>query len=115
MFVRFFLGTGGFQHHNLVYTHTTKLGDILRSCLKVEYTIMPGIPICLLQKDKPEQKEKAEKKKPEVKKEAEPAGDKKEKKSLSGGVSIEDTKVGNGPVAKPGKTVMVSINLCELS
>ncbi|CAG9790999.1 unnamed protein product [Diatraea saccharalis] len=57
-------------------------------------------------KDKPEQK--AEKKKPEAKKEAQDGHtEKKEKKSLSGGVFIEDLKVGNGPVAKPGKVVMV--------
>ncbi|XP_026493103.2 46 kDa FK506-binding nuclear protein isoform X1 [Vanessa tameamea] len=58
-------------------------------------------------KEKPaEQPQKAEKKKPEAKKDAQ-EGDKKEKKSLSGGVFIEDLKVGNGAVAKPGKVVMV--------
>ncbi|KAI8434307.1 hypothetical protein MSG28_012388 [Choristoneura fumiferana] len=31
----------------------------------------------------------------------------KKKKTISGGVSIEDIKVGNGPAAKPGKNVMV--------
>ncbi|KAG6448931.1 46 kDa FK506-binding nuclear protein [Manduca sexta] len=56
-------------------------------------------------KEKPEAK--AEKKKPEKKEQQEAPADKKEKKSLSGGVQIEDLKVGNGPVAKPGKTVMV--------
>lgn len=58
----------------------------------------------IFQKEKPEQK--AEKKKPEAKKDAQ-EGDKKEKKSLSGGVFIEDLKVGSGPIAKPGKVVMV--------
>ncbi|XP_049871663.1 46 kDa FK506-binding nuclear protein-like [Pectinophora gossypiella] len=53
------------------------------------------------------QQQKAEKKKQEKKEAKEEAGDKKEKKSLSGGVFIEDVKVGNGPAAKPGKTVMV--------
>ncbi|XP_050350271.1 46 kDa FK506-binding nuclear protein [Nymphalis io] len=58
-------------------------------------------------KKKPAEKpQKAEKKKPEAKKDAQ-EGDKKEKKSLSGGVFIEDLKVGNGAVAKPGKVVMV--------
>ncbi|KAM3965604.1 45 kDa immunophilin FKBP45 isoform 2-T2 [Aphomia sociella] len=59
-------------------------------------------------KEKQDGQQKAEKKKPEAKKEAqESVGEKKEKKSLSGGVFIEDTKVGNGPAAKPGKVVMV--------
>ncbi|XP_045512793.1 46 kDa FK506-binding nuclear protein [Pieris brassicae] len=60
-------------------------------------------------KEKPEV-QKQEKKKPEGKKEKESpvvATEKKEKKSLSGGVFVEDVKVGSGPVAKPGKTVMV--------
>lgn len=55
-------------------------------------------------KEKPDQK--APKKKPEAKKDAQ-VEDKKEKKSLSGGVFIEDLKVGSGPVAKSGKVVMV--------
>ncbi|CAK1580887.1 unnamed protein product [Parnassius mnemosyne] len=60
-------------------------------------------------KEKQEEKQKGEKKKPEAKKEAqeEKGADKKEKKTLSGGVFIEDLKVGAGPVAKPGKVVMV--------
>ncbi|CAH2049174.1 unnamed protein product, partial [Iphiclides podalirius] len=59
-------------------------------------------------KEKQEGQQKAEKKKPEAKKEAqEEKADKKEKKTLSGGVAIEDLKVGSGPVAKPGKVVMV--------
>ncbi|XP_045500983.1 46 kDa FK506-binding nuclear protein [Colias croceus] len=60
-------------------------------------------------KEKAEPKQKTEKKKSEAKKEQkeEAAVEKKEKKSLSGGVFIEDVKIGNGPVAKPGKTVMV--------
>lgn len=67
--------------------------------------------IFLLQKEKPEQQAKAEKKKPESKKEAlNGEVEKKEKKTISGGVAIEDIKVGNGPVAKPGKNVMVSIS-----
>ncbi|XP_075979299.1 FK506-binding protein 39kD [Anticarsia gemmatalis] len=62
--------------------------------------------------DKPKKEEpqqKAEKKKPEAKKEAQDAqpAEKKEKKQLSGGVAIEDLKVGSGAVAKPGKVVMV--------
>ncbi|XP_059061546.1 46 kDa FK506-binding nuclear protein [Achroia grisella] len=57
---------------------------------------------------KQEAPQKAEKKKQEAKKvNQEEAGEKKEKKSLSGGVFVEDTKVGNGPPAKPGKVVMV--------
>lgn len=57
-------------------------------------------------KEKPEPK--ADKKKPEAKKESQEVQvDKKEKKALSGGVFIEDLKVGNGPAAKPGKVVMV--------
>ncbi|CAH1637241.1 unnamed protein product [Spodoptera littoralis] len=59
--------------------------------------------------DKPKKEEpqqKAEKKKPEAKKEEAPA-EKKEKKQITGGVSIEDLKVGSGPVAKAGKVVMV--------
>lgn len=60
------------------------------------------------QKEKPEAK--AEKKKPEAKKaDTQEPAEKKEKKSLPGGVSVEDTKVGSGPVAKPGKVVMVCI------
>lgn len=47
-----------------------------------------------------------EKKKPEAKKDAQD-GEKREKKTLSGGVFIEDMKVGTGPVAKPGKVVLV--------
>ncbi|XP_063830122.1 46 kDa FK506-binding nuclear protein-like [Ostrinia nubilalis] len=58
-------------------------------------------------KEKPEEKQKAEKKKPDAKKDSQDAGDKKEKKTLSGGVFIEDTKVGTGAPAKPGKVVMV--------
>ncbi|XP_073960595.1 46 kDa FK506-binding nuclear protein-like isoform X2 [Choristoneura fumiferana] len=59
-------------------------------------------------KEKPEQQAKPEKKKPESKKEAQNGEvEKKEKKTISGGVSIEDIKVGNGPAAKPGKNVMV--------
>lgn len=62
-------------------------------------------------KTKPEPQQKADKKKPkeDVKKEVQDgqAVEKKEKKSLSGGVQIEDLKVGSGPVAKPGKVVMV--------
>lgn len=54
-----------------------------------------------LQKAEPEKKEK----KKEVNKEE--SSPKKEKKALSGGVNIEDTKVGAGAVAKPGKLVMV--------
>uniref|UniRef100_S4P542 FK506-binding protein n=1 Tax=Pararge aegeria TaxID=116150 RepID=S4P542_9NEOP len=57
-------------------------------------------------KEKPAEQQKAKKEKGEAKKEAQPV-EKKEKKSLSGGVSIEDLKVGSGPVAKPGKVVMV--------
>lgn len=49
---------------------------------------------------------KVEKKKSEIKKE-ESSAEKKEKKALSGGVNIEDTKLGAGAVAKPGKVVMV--------
>lgn len=56
---------------------------------------------------KEEPKAKAEKKKPEVKKEADSPAEKKEKKQISGGVAIEDLKVGSGPVAKAGKVVMV--------
>uniref|UniRef100_A0A2H1WHJ0 FK506-binding protein n=1 Tax=Spodoptera frugiperda TaxID=7108 RepID=A0A2H1WHJ0_SPOFR len=59
--------------------------------------------------DKPKKEEpqqKAEKKKPEAKKEEAPV-EKKEKKQIAGGVSIEDLKVGSGPVAKAGKVVMV--------
>lgn len=58
---------------------------------------------------KEEAPQKADKKKPEAKKEAQAGqvAEKKEKKQLSGGVSIEDVKVGSGPVAKPGKVVMV--------
>ncbi|XP_050668093.1 46 kDa FK506-binding nuclear protein isoform X2 [Leptidea sinapis] len=54
-------------------------------------------------------KKEPEQKKADSKKEAKevPVSDKKEKKSLSGGVFIEDLKVGSGAVAKPGKTVMV--------
>ncbi|XP_026325870.1 46 kDa FK506-binding nuclear protein isoform X2 [Hyposmocoma kahamanoa] len=58
--------------------------------------------------DAPQQK--GEKKKQDSKKEIdtkEKSGDKKEKKALSGGVFIEDMKVGEGPAAKPGKTIMV--------
>ncbi|KAJ2949471.1 hypothetical protein O0L34_g15392 [Tuta absoluta] len=59
-------------------------------------------------KKEKQEAQKPEKKNKEAKKEAkEEAGDKKEKKSLSGGVFIEDLKLGNGPAAKPGKTVMV--------
>lgn len=61
----------------------------------------------LLQKEEPQQK--AEKKKPEAKKEEAPV-EKKEKKQIAGGVSIEDLKVGSGPVAKAGKVVMVRSN-----
>ncbi|XP_023946925.2 46 kDa FK506-binding nuclear protein isoform X2 [Bicyclus anynana] len=57
-------------------------------------------------KEKPAEQQKAKKEKGEAKKDAQPV-EKKEKKSLSGGVSIEDLKVGSGPVAKPGKVVMV--------
>ncbi|CAH2087537.1 unnamed protein product [Euphydryas editha] len=57
-------------------------------------------------KEKQAEQKKPEKKKPEAKKDAQD-GEKKEKKSLSGGVFIEDLKVGSGPVAKPGKVVMV--------
>ncbi|XP_063539894.1 46 kDa FK506-binding nuclear protein [Cydia strobilella] len=64
--------------------------------------------------DKPKKDAKGEQqqkktKKPEAKKEAQQNGqvEKKEKKIISGGVAIEDLKVGNGPVAKPGKNVMV--------
>ncbi|XP_013140992.1 PREDICTED: 46 kDa FK506-binding nuclear protein [Papilio polytes] len=57
-------------------------------------------------KEKPEAPQKAEKKKAEPKKEEE-KGDKREKKNLSGGVAIEDLKVGTGAVAKPGKVVTV--------
>ncbi|XP_049702331.2 46 kDa FK506-binding nuclear protein [Helicoverpa armigera] len=57
---------------------------------------------------KEEPQQKAEKKKPEAKKEAqESPAEKKEKKQIAGGVSIEDLKVGSGPVAKAGKVVMV--------
>ncbi|KOB66426.1 Peptidyl-prolyl cis-trans isomerase [Operophtera brumata] len=61
---------------------------------------------------KVEPQQKAEKKKPEAEnkkseaKKAESSAEKKEKKALSGGVNIEDTKVGAGAVAKPGKVVM---------
>nr|XP_034833397.1 46 kDa FK506-binding nuclear protein isoform X2 [Maniola hyperantus] len=69
-------------------------------------------------KEKPAEQQKAKKEKGDAKKEKGDAkkekGDatkdtqeKKEKKSLSGGVFIEDLKVGTGPVAKPGKVVMV--------
>ncbi|KAI5651369.1 FKBP-type peptidyl-prolyl cis-trans isomerase domain-containing protein [Phthorimaea operculella] len=59
-------------------------------------------------KKEKQEAQKPEKKNKEAKKEVkEEAGDKKEKKSLSGGVFIEDLKVGSGPAAKPGKTVMV--------
>lgn len=51
---------------------------------------------------------KVEKKKSEIKKE-ESSAEKKEKKALSGGVNIEDTKLGAGAVAKPGKVVMVML------
>ncbi|XP_061720082.1 46 kDa FK506-binding nuclear protein-like [Cydia pomonella] len=63
--------------------------------------------------DKPKKDAKGEQKqkekKPEAKKEVQQNGqvEKKEKKTISGGVAIEDLKVGNGPVAKPGKNVMV--------
>ncbi|XP_041980402.1 46 kDa FK506-binding nuclear protein isoform X1 [Aricia agestis] len=61
----------------------------------------------IAKKEKPADKaEKKKEKKQEQKKDVE-GGDKKEKKSLSGGVFIEDLKVGAGPAAKPGKTVMV--------
>ncbi|XP_047029006.1 46 kDa FK506-binding nuclear protein [Helicoverpa zea] len=56
---------------------------------------------------KEEPQQKAEKKKPEAKKEAQESAEKKEKKQIAGGVSIEDLKVGSGPVAKAGKVVMV--------
>lgn len=60
----------------------------------------------LLKEDAPQ---KAEKKKPEAKKEAQDtSAEKKEKKQVSGGVSIEDLNVGSGPIAKAGKVVMVS-------
>lgn len=65
----------------------------------------------LLQKEKGDaQQQKGEKKKQDNKKEVETKekGDKKEKKALSGGVFIEDLKVGEGSAAKPGKTIMVS-------
>ncbi|KAL0870678.1 hypothetical protein ABMA27_005625 [Loxostege sticticalis] len=59
-------------------------------------------------KEKPEEKQKAEKKKPEAKKESQDAAvEKKEKKTLNGGVFIEDSKIGTGAPAKPGKTVVV--------
>ncbi|XP_063368139.1 46 kDa FK506-binding nuclear protein [Cydia amplana] len=60
-------------------------------------------------KDAKGEQQQKEKKKPEAKKEAQQNGqvEKKEKKTISGGVAIEDLKVGNGPVAKPGKNVMV--------
>ncbi|XP_026750064.2 46 kDa FK506-binding nuclear protein [Galleria mellonella] len=58
--------------------------------------------------DAKQEQQKADKKKPGAKKEVqEGAGDKKEKKSLSGGVFIEDVSVGSGPAAKPGKVVTV--------
>ncbi|NP_001037356.1 45 kDa immunophilin FKBP45 [Bombyx mori] len=62
--------------------------------------------------DKPKKEkaepQKTEKKKAAAKKENEEGPiEKKEKKALSGGVQIEDLKLGNGPVAKPGKVVMV--------
>ncbi|KAJ0175044.1 hypothetical protein K1T71_009185 [Dendrolimus kikuchii] len=58
---------------------------------------------------KEKQDKKAEKKKPEAKNGTQEgqATEKKEKKALNGGVMIEDTKVGSGAVAKPGKVVMV--------
>ncbi|CAH0588144.1 unnamed protein product [Chrysodeixis includens] len=52
---------------------------------------------------KPEAPQKAEKKKPEAKE----VEEKREKKQLTGGVAIEDLKVGSGPAAKTGKVVMV--------
>ncbi|XP_011562751.2 46 kDa FK506-binding nuclear protein isoform X2 [Plutella xylostella] len=54
----------------------------------------------------PQQKAEKKEQQQKAKKEIEPA-EKKEKKALSGGVAIEDLKVGNGPVAKPGKVVQV--------
>lgn len=57
-------------------------------------------------KEKQAEQQKVEKKKPEAKKDAQD-GEKREKKTLSGGVFIEDMKVGTGPVAKPGKVVLV--------
>ncbi|XP_026745195.1 46 kDa FK506-binding nuclear protein-like [Trichoplusia ni] len=52
---------------------------------------------------KAEAPQKAEKKKPEAKQEEE----KREKKQLTGGVAIEDLKVGTGLAVKPGKVVTV--------
>lgn len=60
-----------------------------------------------IQKEKPAEQQKAKKEKGDAKKDALQV-EKKEKKALSGGVFIEDLKVGSGPVAKPGKVVMVS-------
>ncbi|KAL4717075.1 hypothetical protein ACJJTC_016962 [Scirpophaga incertulas] len=63
-----------------------------------------------VEKGKKDQKQdqKADKKKGDTKKDAQVGQvDKKEKKSLSGGVTVEDLKVGSGPVAKPGKVVTV--------
>lgn len=65
----------------------------------------------LLQKEKGDTPQQKGEKKKQNNKEVgskEQSGDKKEKKSLSGGVFIEDLKVGEGPAAKPGKTIMVS-------
>ncbi|GBP70007.1 46 kDa FK506-binding nuclear protein [Eumeta japonica] len=60
--------------------------------------------------EKPDAQQKKEKKQQEGKKQKDPevkAGEKREKKTLTGGVYIEDLKVGDGPVAKSGKTVQV--------
>lgn len=77
------------------------------SQLGIAYVLQLNRCYFLLQKEKGDSAQKGEKKKQDSKKEVE-AKDKKEKKALSGGVFIEDMKVGDGNAAKAGKTVMVS-------
>ncbi|CAG9565992.1 unnamed protein product [Danaus chrysippus] len=88
----------------------SKLSKSARRRLKKKMTVQKEPQVAngveKAKKAKPEPKENKAEKKKEVKKDVQ-EGEKKEKKSLSGGVFIEDIKVGSGPVAKPGKVVMV--------
>ncbi|XP_063627115.1 46 kDa FK506-binding nuclear protein [Cydia splendana] len=92
---------------------TSKLSKSARRRLKKKLQKEGKVPqlngVDKPKKDAKGEQQQKEKKKPEAKKEAQQNGqvEKKEKKITSGGVAIEDLKVGNGPVAKPGKNVMV--------
>lgn len=86
-----------------------RLKKKLQQQAKQQQPQVNGIDKTKKNKEENQQEKKLDKKKPEAKKEAQDgqATEKKKKETLSGGVMIEDTKVGNGPVAKPGKVVMV--------